>query len=127
MSKYDTPEWRKSPIRAQLREALNEIEHLRAALQNLDRRAALLDRMHSGSVAHRSVALAARLVGLNAGEQANRAASLNMATAGWAQAVSELVKIEGWMKSLNESEIGLFAMLAPDAHAPEIVAEKRAM
>ena len=99
MSKYSDPLWRTNPVLAQIREALSEVEHIRAALKVLEARA-----IASPGPAEATPDFP-HLKGL-----------LN---------AIELTRLDGWSKSLTESEIGLWTMLELDGHFARFFADQR--
>lgn len=100
-SKYDKPEWRTTPVRAQIDEALREVDQIKQVLQSLRSKAPQLDHWYQA----RKVALT---------DPGKDRALSNMRLLGDWQgnlAKVELDKLDGWVKSLLESELGLQAMV----------------
>jgi hypothetical protein len=112
MSKYSTPEWRKTPIRAQIDEALREVEQVKAALLALKSKATQLDEFHRMRVGY----VKNRPKTPDNDMAAQEKAWKPIAKMGeWAQstATGELSRLDGWMKSLVESELALNTLLSP--------------
>ena len=111
--KYETPEWRNAPIRAQINEALREIEQLKTVWRDLLRIADTLDEYHRNMIKQKRIDL---------GNKVSPDKHLYTKLADGAQwtAERELKRLDGWMISLCESEIGLRAMLSSSFNGPRI-------
>lgn len=94
--KYSDPLWRTNPVLAQVREALNEVEHIRSALKDLE-----------------------SIAGGHMGAPATEVKVMLEAIAKMMN-LPALKRLDGWSSSLTESEIGLWAMLAskPQSQSP---------
>lgn len=112
-SKYETPQWRNAPIRAQINEALREVEQVKAAWRDLLRIADTLDEIHRNVIKQKRVDLGKSL------------AYLKVANGAYLTAGKELKRLEGWMISLCESELGLHAMLSPSFGEPRWFQQER--
>jgi hypothetical protein len=99
MSKYSDPLWQTNPVLAQIREALSEVEHIRAALKALEAKAMAFP-----------------------GPLKQEPGFLHLG--GLLNAVG-LTRLDGWSKSLTESEIGLWTMLELDGHFARFFADQR--
>ena len=98
--KYLDPAWHTNPVLAQIREALQEVEHIRMALKDLERLASAPARPPS------DLRFLVELLGKVA-------------------LLQRLHRLDGWSASLTESEIGLWAMIAHDAHKADAFPGRR--
>lgn len=117
-SKYETPQWRNAPIRAQINEALKEVEKVREVWADLLKIADTLDEFHRNMIKQKRIDL-----GKNAAP--DKALYLKLANGAQWMAEQELKRLDGWMISLCESEIGLQAMLSASFNGPRIFQQLR--
>lgn len=117
-SKYETPQWRNAPIRAQINEALSEVEQVKTVWRDLLRIADTLDEYHRNVIRQKRIDL---------GNKASPGKDLYIKLANGAlwTAERELKRLDGWMISLCESEIGLQAMLSASFSGPRIFQQMR--
>ena len=113
--KYHTPEWKKTPVQAQIREALKEIEQVRAAWKALEKIAvhieikyqAALEAKHRWAEGRRGDNVAK----IAAEFSFTRSTELSMG--GLRIAEDQLKQLKQAMLDLCESEMGLFALMTP--------------
>jgi hypothetical protein len=110
--KYNRPEWRKAPVRAQIDEALREVEQVKSALLSLRNKAAQLDEYHRIRIEYVRQSRGIRATNGPARDKAWRPV-MKMGEYAQMDAANDLARLDGWMKSLNESELGLHVMLSP--------------
>ncbi len=113
-SKYASAEWKKAPIRAQIDEALKEVEQVKAALLALKSKAAELDEYHQIRVAY------AKQQSGGADRDKAWKPVAKMGEFARTTATGELLRLEGWMKSLIESELALNTLLSPSGSSGAI-------
>ncbi len=97
MSKYSDPLWQTNPLLAQVREAQKEVEHIRAALRELEQVATRFGATQSN--------FSDMLVQMGS--------------------MFPLARLDGWCKSLAESEIGLWAMTSKGQAGRALLQERK--
>lgn len=117
--KYASPEWQETPVLAQIREALREVEHVRNALLAMERNAMASENLHKAGMANRAFASVNQKLGQAGVPGADKLAEAQQKSAGMAGMMSVAInqqhmqQLNGWMQSLSESEMGLRVLLAP--------------
>ncbi len=109
--KYERPEWKKTPIRAQIDEALREVEQVRSVLLALRNKAAQLDEYHQLRMGY----VKQRPTGELSDADRDKAWKpvMKMGEFARSHAAGELSQLDGWMKSLTESELALNVLRSP--------------
>ena len=102
-SKYDLPEWQSAPVRAQISEALRELAQLRVVWQELLEMSGSLDDYHREVIKTKRNELGKVPI--------DKMSYSRLALGAQGMAEGQLKRLNGWMISLCESEIGLRAML----------------
>lgn len=114
--KYDRPEWKKTPVAAQVREALREVEQVKMVLLSLQHKATQFDEYFQ----QRAGYLKQRVGKGLKKQQADLLEKAEKTMGNWSleAARADLVRLDGWMKSLTESEMGLHSLLSPGYSGP---------